>query len=416
VVGARTKLQARLLTSLFQFVSRSLQQLKTSSDRKRGDFQVRQRAICLTPGVQLSRQKNKDIFMKPQANISSEFVFQKKDVPFPSCHASTIVETSDGFIAAWFGGTHEKHPDVGIWLSRNLDGEWTKPVEVANGIQNKSQRYPTWNPVLFSDDQKTVLFYKVGPAPSDWWGELISSTDNGATWSNPSRLPENILGPIKNKPVLLGTGELLCPSSTEDDGWRVHVEITPDMGLTWERTEVLNGGDSVSAIQPTILVHPKGKLQILCRTRNSRIYSSWSTDNGRTWTGLEPTELPNPNSGIDAVTMKDGRHLLVYNHIPGAVDHSKRNVLNVAISNDGENWEAAFVLENHSDIDNDGTLVLDDVGPIHTHSEYSYPAVIQGSDGNIHITYTWKRESIKYVIVDPTKLQTRAIIDGNWPE
>jgi predicted neuraminidase len=354
--------------------------------------------------------------MKPHAIISSQFIFQNKDVPFPSCHASTIVETSDGFVVAWFGGTHEKHPDVGIWLSRNLDGEWTKPVEVANGIQNKSQRYPTWNPVLFFSDPKTILFYKVGAAPSDWWGELISSTDSGATWSNPSRLPENILGPIKNKPILLGTGELLCPSSTENDGWRVHMEITPDMGLTWERTEALNDGNSVSAIQPTVLVHPKGKLQILCRTRNSRIYSSWSTDNGRTWTGLEPTELPNPNSGIDAVTMKDGRHLLVYNHIPGAVDHSKRNVLNVAISKDGVNWEAGFILENDSETANDKTLVLNDVGLIHAAREYSYPAVIQGSDGNIHVTYTWKRESIKYAVVDPSRLQARPMVNGNWPE
>jgi predicted neuraminidase len=301
-------------------------------------------------------------------------------------------------------------------LSRNLDGEWTQPVEVANGIQNKSQRYPTWNPVLFSKDQMTVLFCKVGPAPSDWWGESITSTNNGATWSKPSRLPENIFGPIKNKPILLAKGELLCPSSTENDGWRVHMEITLDMGVTWERTEALNDGNSVSAIQPTVLVHPKGELQILCRTRNGRIYSSWSADNGRTWTGLEPTELPNPNSGIDAVTMRDGRHLLVYNHLPGVVNQSKRNVLNVAISNDGVNWEAALILEDDNDADDGRTLVLNDVGPIHIHSEYSYPAVIQGSDGNIHITYTWKRESIKHVSVDPSRLQTRPIVNGNWPE
>ena len=74
--------------------------------------------------------------------------------PTPQCHASTLAETSEGLVAAWFGGTHEKHPDVGIWLSRRIGGRWTTPIEVANGIQNKpnsdsSQRHPCWNPVLF---------------------------------------------------------------------------------------------------------------------------------------------------------------------------------------------------------------------------------------------------------------------------
>ena len=104
--------------------------------------------------------------------VKSEFIYQPQDVPFPSCHASTIIQNGKGLIAAWFGGTREKNPDVGIWISIYRKGSWTKPVEVANGIQHKDKRYPCWNPVLYNTGREILLFYKVGPSPSEWWGEL----------------------------------------------------------------------------------------------------------------------------------------------------------------------------------------------------------------------------------------------------
>lgn len=325
--------------------------------------------------------------------VKSEFIFQREDVPFPGCHASTIIENNGGLVAAWFGGTAEKNPDVGIWISRFRKGKWTKPVEVANGIQHKSKRYPCWNPVLFNAGQEILLFYKVGPSPSAWWGEMISSSDNGETWSQPCRLPEDIYGPIKNKPVRLKNGELLCPSSTENDGWRVHMEITADNGLSWERTGPLNGKE-IGAIQPSILVHEGDKLQMLCRSRGAVILSSWSGDNGRTWSELLTTGLPNPNSGIDAVTLRDGRQLLVYNHLVKG-----RNVINVAISDDGTSWKAAAVLENDT-----------------KEKEFSYPAVIQAKDGMVHITYTWNRKLIKHAIIDPSKINAKDFQNGEWPQ
>lgn len=334
------------------------------------------------------------------AVLKAEYIYKASDVPFPSCHASTIEETENGLIAAWFGGTAEKDPDVGIWVSRFENGKWTKPVEVVNGVQHKGLRYPTWNPVLFNNKGEIKLFFKTGPNCSDWWGEVISSTDNGRTWQNRHRLPEGIWGPIKNKPVLLENGDLLCPSSTETIGWRVHMERTPDMGLTWERTEALNHGKKQGAIQPTILVHGNGKLQILNRSMTKGILTSWSSDNGRTWTEFKESSLPNNNSGIDAVTMKDGQHVLVYNHVKQKKTWGDRNVLNLALSKDGVNWEATEILENDPDPD----------------SEYSYPAIIQTQDGMLHITYTWNRELIKHVVVDPSKLKAKPIVDGNWPK
>jgi predicted neuraminidase len=338
-------------------------------------------------------------FTGESAIAKSEYIYKAEDVRFPSCHASTIEKTANGLIAAWFGGTAEKDPDVGIWVSRFENGKWTIPVEVANGVQHKTLRYPTWNPVLFNYGDEIILFYKEGPSPSTWWGEYVTSADNGKTWSRPVRLPEGIAGPIKNKPELLSNGELICPTSSEDNGWRVHMEFTPDRGLTWERTEAMNDGKKLSAIQPSILKHPGGKLQILCRSKNKYILSAWSTDNGKSWSNLEPIDLPNPNSGTDAVTLKDGRHVLVYNHIKPGETWGDRNILNMAVSDDGITWKAAILLENDSDKD----------------GEYSYPAVIQTADGMIHITYTWNRKLIKHVVVDPAKLTTKPIQKSEWP-
>ena len=273
------------------------------------------------------------------AIVKSEFIFEK--APFPSCHASTIAEGEGGLVSAWFGGTREKNEDVGIWSSRYENGAWTAPVEVANGVQSQEKRFPCWNPVLFQPKAgPLLLFYKVGSSPSKWWGMLAHSDDGGKQWSTPHRLPEGMLGPIKNKPIQLPDGAILCPSSTEDNGWRIHFERTSDLGLTWQKTAPLNDPSLIGAIQPSILAHGGGRLQAVGRTRQDHIFTISSDDAGKTWGEMKLTELPNPNSGIDAVTLKDERHVLIYNH----TTHD-RSPLNVAVSSDGKLWQAAAVLE-----------------------------------------------------------------------
>ena len=326
--------------------------------------------------------------------VSSEFIYQS--APFPECHASTIVETKAGLVAAWFGGSYEKHPDVGIWLSRQVAGRWTAPVEIANGIQHTTKRHPCWNPVLFQpQDGPLLLFYKAGPNPQQWWGMLTTSTDAGKTWDQPRRLPEGIDGPVKNKPIQLPGGDILCGSSTEYDGWRVHFERTSDYGKTWRRIGPINDAKTFNVIQPSILTYPDGRMQILCRSKESRIVQSWSKDGGETWGKLTATALPNPNSGTDAVTLADGRQLLVYNHTIRS--GRKRSLLNVAVSSDGEDWKAALVLEDQK-------------------GEYSYPAVIQTADGLVHTTYTYQRKKVKHVTIDPGKLVLRNMPGGKWPK
>lgn len=309
----------------------------------------------------------------------TEFVFES--APFASCHASTIADSAEGLVAAWFGGSHEKNPDVGIWVSRKERDRWSAPAEVADGRQDDGKRYPCWNPVLFqAESRKLLLFYKVGPSPDAWWGMLKESTDAGRSWSVARRLPDGILGPIKNKPVRLADGSLLCPSSTEDSGWRVHFERTSDLGTTWKKSRAIGDGRAVEIIQPTILTHSNRRYQALCRSQQGRIVETWSSDNGKTWGAPALTNLLNPDSGIDAVTLGDGRHVLIYNPTGKG-----RTPLGLAVSADGMIWKSGPVLESEP-------------------GEYSYPAVIQSSDGKIHVTYTWKRERIKHVVVDPEKL------------
>jgi len=325
--------------------------------------------------------------------LQREWIYEQ--APFPECHASTLAETPQGLVAAWFGGTRERNPDVGIWVSHHTGTQWTTPVEVATGLPTESgqlngdgKRLPCWNPVLFQVPKSDlILFYKVGPSPSTWWGMLKRSSDGGKSWSAAERLPDGIAGPIKNKPVLLPSGVLLCPSSSEDHNWRVHFEQTSNWGKTWQKTAAINDGVEDGAIQPSVLFHPNGQLQALCRSQRSGfIVETWSSDGGKTWSALQKTSLPNPNSGTDAVTLKDGRQVLVYNPTSPKSNKSSgpRTPLDVAISNDGKTWTSLARLENEP-------------------GEYSYPAVIQTSDGLIHITYTWKRQRIRHVVIDPKK-------------
>ncbi|MGY5355655.1 exo-alpha-sialidase [Wenyingzhuangia sp. IMCC45467] len=332
--------------------------------------------------------------------VAEEFLYEEAE--YPSCHAATIVENTKGeLVASWFGGTKERNPDVCIYVSKRKNGKWTKGVEVANGIQNDTLRYPTWNPVLYQiPNGDLMLFYKIGPSPSTWWGMLKRSSDGGETWSAAEKLPEGFLGPIKNKPELLKNGNLLLPSSIEGNGWNLRMESTPDFGKTWVMGDTLpKGKKDINAIQPSILFHKNGKLQQIGRTRNRHLFTTWSEDDGKTWSDLELLNMPNNSSGTDAVTMKNGEHALIYNHVWPSEDMNKsyRSPLNIAISKDGINWNAALVLE-------DSKI-----------SQYSYPSIIQGSDGMLHCIYTWRRQRIKYVKIDPSKLVTFPIKEGVWP-
>jgi predicted neuraminidase len=336
-----------------------------------------------------------------QGIITDEFIFDKAS--FPESHCATIAETPAGLIAAWFGGTKEANPDVEIWISRLVNDKWTAPVSVADG-KIDGTRKACYNPVLYQvPDGELQLFYKIGKNVGDWKAFMKTSADNGLTWSERKPLQEGFLGPVKNKPIMLSNGNLIAPASLEGSpGWRVYFEISEDKGKTWRKTNFINDGKDFTIIQPTILLHKDGKLQMLARSKQRAIVESWSLDNGETWSTVATSALPNNNSGLDGVTLKDGRQLLVYNHVRPAdsLKNGKgpRTPLNVALSKDGKKWYASLILED---------------SPI---NQYSYPSVIQSADGMVHIVYTWRRQKIKYVKIDPSKLTMTKIKDGEWPK
>ena len=384
-----------------------------------------------------------DIPTRNTAILSDEFLYE--NASFPECHGATIVELKNGdLVASFFGGTKERNPDCCIWVCRKPKGskEWTAPKLAADGVFSLkdpqavlagidstctpvkdakgtliARRKACWNPVLFQiPGGDLILFYKIGLKVSDWTGWLVRSRDGGKTWSKREALLKGFLGPIKNKPEYIN-GRIICPSSTEgSNGWRVHFEISDDKGKTWKMAGPLDaelsvptqnrkkggvnvddqeGGEAIKgegakpvyAIQPSILKHKDGRLQILCRTRNAQVATAWSSDNGDTWSKVTLLNVPNNNSGTDAVTMKDGRHILIYNNfstLPGT-PKGPRTPLCVAVSEDGINWQPVLTLED---------------SPI---SQYSYPSIIQGKDGKLHAIYTWRRQRIKYAEIDPTK-------------
>ncbi len=318
-----------------------------------------------------------------------------------SSHASTVVELKDGDImAAWFGGTRESAPDVAIYGARLHDGIWSAPTELAraNGV-------PCWNPVLFhARDGRLWLYYKYGPKPSSWLGARKVSSDEGLTWSAEEHLPSGILGPIKDKPLVLPNGVIVSGSSVEGSGWAAWIERSEDNGLTWTkfgpitvpasadvpderaiaalRAAIHPVGDhypprneTVGIIQPSVVWLGGHHLRFYARsqTRSALIAVADSADDGKTWTQARFIALPNPNSGIDAARLKDGRVVLVFNN-----SFEGRTPLDLAVSTDGEHFKIFKILE-------DGA------------GEYSYPAIIEAANGDLLVTYTWRRQTIKFV-------------------
>eukprot|EP00899_Mesostigma_viride_P013441 jgi/Mesvir1/22098/Mv22605-RA.1 len=396
-------------------------------------------------------------------------------------------------VAAFFAGTQERNEDVSIWVSRRPWGtqRWSRPVEVATGdppseavaeatlpvsimpetAMNATARahprgddswrvrHPTWNPVLFQPpgrDQPLLLFYKVGPDVRHWWGLCRRSWDGGETWSAPTRLPVGLEGPVRGKPVVLPSGRVVAPSSVERTGmvWTSHVETSDDQGHSWHRSPPVNDPSQVAAIQPVLMLQPQHDPQgqhgpqdasasgalptilMLARTSVDYGYLAWaaSRDGGASWSPMARTGLPNPNAGVDAVTLRTPvamrlradatsatlepgdrsswhhprtmlvRQLLVYNHSRPRL----RTPLNVAASADGVHWHALAVLEA-------------------SRGGFSYPSMVQvshggtpsqqgGGDAIIHILYSWHRLRIRHVALNLSSMELGPrIVDEAWP-
>jgi predicted neuraminidase len=308
-----------------------------------------------------------------------EPTFIYTDAPFPSAHASNIVELRDGdFLASWFGGTAEGKPDVAIWSSRLHNGRWSAPAELA-----REANIATYNPVMFyTKDHRLWFYYKFGPHPTSWSAARRWSDDDGKTWSTVEHLPAGVSGPIRTKPLVMEDGTVVSGTSVESyHTWAVWIERSTDNGESWQRIGPITvparqaWPETYGIIQPTVIQMSGKKLRLFARSTRQigRICIADSLDGGLTWTDARPLDLPNPNSGIDVVHLRDGRYVAVYND-----STTKRTPLTLAVSSDGEHFRNFRTLESGE-------------------GEFSYPAMIQDHEGNLDITYTWNRKRIRFV-------------------
>ena len=315
------------------------------------------------------------------AKISSGYVFEVPQ-PFLQCHASTVVHTRDGkFLVAWFGGTHEKHDDVGIWLSKGKPGQWSRPVEIA-----KIREDAHWNPVLFQgSDGGIILYFKVGKTIDHWETWYKVSTDGGDTWSEAKELvagDRGGRGPVRNKPIILSDGTWLAPASNENQGvWNAFVDRSVDSGKTWLASPFLSvDRDSIveeGVIQPALWESSNGNVHMLLRSSSGFICRSDSKDFGKTWSPVYKTNLPNPNSGIDVTRLDDGTLVLAYNR--DDKNWGERRPISLAVSDDnGVTWPTSIDVETGIEGD-----------------EFSYPSIIHFHD-SVALTYTWKRQRIAF--------------------
>ena len=303
----------------------------------------------------------------------NHFIFET--APFPSCHASTLVEVAAGrFVAAWFGGAKEGAKDVQIWLSRSDGAKWSPP-EVAGTLAGQ----PCWNPVLFATRPgELALWYKAGPTPETWTGYVRTSADGGVTWTDPAMLPAGFYGPVRAKPLSLGGGHLLAGTSVETHrNWTAYVDYSEDAGKTWRRSNPIGGPTGFSQIQPALFRAGNGDVVALMRSRKPlKVCRAVSTDGGRTFGPAEPTGVANPSAGIDVVRVADGSMWMICN--PVAIGRSPLSLLRSG--DDGRTWDRVRDVESAA-------------------GEYSYPALIETSDGKLAMTYTWQRKRIKFEVV-----------------
>ena len=309
--------------------------------------------------------------------------------PFASNHAATLEILPDGLALAWFSGTAEEANNCSIVYSFLPSGsnQWVEPIVVA--LQSG---YSNQNPVLFYDHKDGLihLYYsqikaEAGEDKAEIWYTL--GTFDGRSWGPlfpwytvPGSFTRNRIVPTRNG--------LLFPVYNSTISYSFML-ISDPQEKSWTRVNIPN---SDSLVQPSVVrLTPRNNDTLLCffRDRQSRhIYSSTSTDEGRTWTSPKPTALPNNNAGIEAFQLASGATAIVFDK----TKVSPRTPLVVALSDDGgRTWPHLRTLQAQ----NDPIMPLKSGAAL----EFSYPTILQDEQGNIHIAYTYDRLTIKYVRV-----------------
>lgn len=342
---------------------------------------------------------------------ASRAILENNPIPFGKLppehetHAASMTEAKDGtLLATWFGGSSENAPDIKIYLSEKpKNGPWSQPRVIDDGTctrEGVTKEYSTWNPVLFThpDDGTIYLWYKItgiGPQKGykNWWGAVRTSEDNGRTWSERLWLPSvpkdlavfepyhfHATGPVKNRPIVLPDGRLLCGSSTESPiGWRTHFEFYEAGDWTGQKHGVkIVGPLEGRGIQASFIHQSRDMKQLLAFTRDDGITTS--QDGGLSWSPIRKSPVTT-SKGLHSVTTREGLHFLVFNK------DRTRTPLSLARSTDGENWDVII-----EDLQSDQRKSMD------------YPTIMQSQDGKLHVVHTHGRDFINHLVLDTAYL------------
>ncbi len=319
--------------------------------------------------------------------LAGQFIFQ--EIPGAAVHhCSTVAEAPSGdILALWYGGSYESAEDQALYMARLEDkrsGLWTQPERV---VWNPGQ--PPGNAVVFQGpgEKMHIIWGRMegtwpkrrGSGWSDCRLMIRTSEDNGHTWSEDRELEDTYGWLPRNTPLTLANGDFALPISGQVEGegsGSFLLVLNEDTG-EWSRRGFIEG-----ASQPAVIVRDNGDLLSMMRS-SPRTMKSVSGDNGHTWTPIEPTDRRNPSSSSAMIKLESGRVLLVYTD----TESGSRYPLVIAQSHDdGESWDDII------------TLATD-------WGEFSYPSIIQASDGKIHLTYTYRRYSIKHVVFNEDWLE-----------
>jgi predicted neuraminidase len=354
-------------------------------------------------------------------------------IVFPSSHSSNLLNLSNGdLLCAYYSGRWEGKSGVAILISRLPKGsnQWTKPEIVAQEPQSAFE-----NPVLFEPNAGLLwLIYTSQAADSGQSNAQVfyrSSEDKGRSWSGAKVLFAKP-GSFDRQRLVVSGNEWLFPmyyTPHLDAENYSSIQISTDQGHNWKECVVL---DSQGLVQPDLVEASEGRFALFFRSRFADwIYVSHS-ENGCSWTKPQPTQIPNNNSSIQVARLRNGHLVIAFNNIQATTTRGKptdyaRFPMSVALSIDGgQTWPWVRDVDIGQEVPQEkipttmaGVDVSDQQKAFFQHLfDYSYPSIIETADGIIHMSYTFRRRTIKYVTFDEGWIKgggTLGIFTGDHP-